>query len=98
MLPSPAGLSVEPQLPGAERGEVAIERGIVDFGKPFGVPLRVAVLVDDRGADAFDEIVGPNAAERDTIFQRQTGFERAETARFAQGGARRDVPRWAIGG
>ena len=30
-------------------------------------PLRIAVLVDDGGADAFDEIVSGDAGERDTV-------------------------------
>ena len=32
-----------------------------------GLPCRIAILVDDRGADAFDEIMSGDARQRDAV-------------------------------
>ena len=38
-----------------------------DIFKPGRLPSRVAILVDDGGADTFDEIVSGVAGQHDTV-------------------------------
>jgi hypothetical protein len=41
-------------------------------------PNGIAVLVDDRGADAFDEIMSGNARQSDAIILLETLFQAFE--------------------
>ena len=43
-----------------------------------GPPGRVAVLVDDRGADAFDEVMPGNARQRDAVVLLEAFFDPGE--------------------
>src|SRR5580698_8756155 len=55
------------QLQRADGLEVALDDIRRDIFKPGRLPSRVAILVDDGGADTFDEIVSGVAGQHDTV-------------------------------
>src|ERR1700733_267114 len=62
-----SSLVIELQFQCADRFEVPIDNIRCDSFELVRSPVRIAVLVDDRRADAFDEIMSGDAGERNTV-------------------------------
>src|SRR5215469_15510037 len=76
-------LAVEIEFKSAERLEMALDdvgRDRLDF---IGAPAWTAVLVDDRRANSFDEVVPRDAGERDAVILLEALFDARERGRRA---------------
>src|SRR5208282_2837326 len=71
-------LVVEGQFQLANRPEVPVDNFFRDAFEPVRSPSWIAVLVDDRGANAFDEIVSSDAGESDAVILLETLLNSAE--------------------
>src|SRR5512139_3328127 len=69
-------LSVEFQFVSADLGEIRRNHSWRDVLDPRRRPFRIAVLVDDRGADALAEIVAAEDFERGAVFSHQAILQR----------------------
>src|ERR1700733_3414516 len=87
------GVSVfELQFQGADRLKVPLDDVRRDLFQRVGPPRRITILVDNRGADAFDHVVPGRAGQRDTVILDEA-FLNAVEFRCVPHVAQRDLQR-----